>query len=259
MSTPPFKLIGRDHIVSAIFETLLRIEKPNVILTGEPGVGKTAIVEYIRYLIDQQSVPAGLQDYKVKFLNLNDLLAGPGYRGSFEQRCKDVFREYIGTQTILFIDEFHAAENMGAMADGQAPGFGNFLKPIITGTAIRIIGATTNKEYEEKMSDGALKRRFRRIMVPEPTPEQTLDIIEARIDLFNRENLEIEDRLDLGEKIYETTKNLFGFNPDKSVDAVDILLAKARLNRDETLSRELWIRYLRELEEQKKHIQSYEL
>ena len=251
-------LVGRDHIISSIFETLLRIEKPNVILTGEPGVGKTAIVEYIKYLIEQESVPKGLLGYKVSFLNLNDLLAGPGYRGSFEQRCKDVFREYLGTSTILFIDEFHAAENMGSMGEGQAPGFGNFLKPMITKSDIRIIGATTNKEYEE-MTDAALKRRFRRINVPEPSEEQTKRIIDARLDWFNRDQLPVKDREQLIDAIYTISTKITGFNPDKSVDVADILFAKTRLNGDISVDAPVWNTYLQEIYQLKKELEKYEL
>lgn len=251
-------LVGRDHIISSIFETLLRIEKPNVILTGEPGVGKTAIVEYIKYLIEQESVPKGLLGYKVSFLNLNDLLAGPGYRGSFEQRCKDVFREYLGTSTILFIDEFHAAENMGSMSEGQAPGFGNFLKPIITKSDIRIIGATTNKEYEE-MTDAALKRRFRRINVPEPSEQETKRIINSRLDWFNREQLKIEGRPTLIDEIYTLSSKLTGFNPDKAVDITDIMFAKARLNGDQRLDAATWQEYLGQIFQLKKELEKYEM
>lgn len=258
LKNPP-KLVGREHLVSAIFETLLRIEKPNVILTGSPGVGKTAIVEHIKYLIESEQAPQGLMGYKVKFLNLNDLLAGPGYRGSFEQRCKDVFREYLGTSTILFMDEFHAAENMGSMSEGQAPGFGNFLKPIITSSDIRIIGATTDKEYDDKMTDMALKRRFRRIKVDETNEEQTKLIITERLERFNIETKDVKEPEALIEHIYQMSTKVAGFNPDKSVDLTDLLFAKARLHNDAIISEKLWKSYLADIYNRKKELEKYEL
>lgn len=253
------KLIGRDNIVTAIFETLLRVEKPNVILTGEPGVGKTAIVEYIKYLIDQRAVPEGLKNYSVEFINLNDLLAGPGYRGVFEQRLKDTFKKYIGTSTILFMDEFHTAENLGAMNEGKAPGLGNFLKPILTGGNMRIIAATTTKEYEEKMTDGALKRRLRRIHIHEPDESVIRAIIKARMVEFNLTHIPIEDEAYMVDEIYNLSVKLEGYNPDIAVDITDIVFAKARLYEAEKLDSELFDGYLIEIEEVKEAAKQYNL
>lgn len=223
-------LFSRVDLMNDIYESLLRVEKPHVILTGEPGVGKTSIIRYLEYLIDKNEVPAGLAEYKVSYLNLNDLLAGPGYRGTFEDRCKTVFRQYISGHHIVFIDEIHSAENLGGMSEGQAPGFGNFLKPILTeNTSLKIIGATTNAEYD-KMKDAALKRRFRRIDVKEPSREECISIVKLKMKRFNITDVKVEDADDLSEEMYDLSTKLDGQNPDKLCDIVDITFAKCRLN-----------------------------
>lgn len=133
------------------------------------------------------------------------------------------------------------------MSDGQAPGFGNFLKPILTdNNSLKIIGATTNREFD-KMKDAALKRRFRRINVPEPSKDECLKIIELKLNYFNITNIRIDRRSDLITNIYDTSVKINGFNPDKLTDICDIILAKSRLYERKVLTTADQNKYLTEI------------
>lgn len=220
-------LIGRDDEIAETIETLLRVEKPNVILTGEAGVGKTALVNHLAYLIANGLVPDELKGYSVTEVNLNDLLAGDGYRGVFEKKVQDLVNQAVQKgQVILFMDEFHVAETLGQMANGQTPGLGNALKPHLTRADVRIIGATTNDEYNQ-MKDKALLRRLRRIVLSEPNEEACMKIAEVCIAKYNTRSIKFPDSL--AYQFYQASLTFQGVNPDKIVDLADITFAKARI------------------------------
>ena len=243
-------LIGRNLEISNIIETLLRVEKPNVIITGEPGVGKTALINHLAYLIANDLVPEELKGYSLSEINLNDLLAGDGYRGVFEKKVQDLLVSATNKgKVILFMDEFHVAESLGKMQNGQTPGLGNSLKPYLTRGDIRIIGATTNDEYNE-MTDKALLRRFRRIIIGEPNEEACNQIIQKCLERYNTRKIKVSDSK-IVEKIFRTTMQIDGFNPDKITDITDIMFAKTRMNNVELLDAATVDLYLKQIVESK--------
>jgi ATP-dependent Clp protease ATP-binding subunit ClpA len=223
-------VIGRTDEITRIVETLLRINKPNVIITGEPGVGKTALVNHLAHLIANRCVPNELCDYTVHGVNTNDLISGPGYRGDFENRIKGLLDSASKNgKVILFIDEIHTAESLGQMANNSTPGLGNTLKPYITSGKLRVIGATTNEEYE-KIKDGALLRRFRRIEIGEPTKQACYAIIDMLLKEYNTRKTPIEANVDeVIEVIYNGSLQMKGYNPDKITDICDLIFAKSRI------------------------------
>src|SRR5213078_1938749 len=171
-------VIGHDEEIRRVIQVLSRRTKNNPVLIGEPGVGKTAIVEGLAQRIVAGDVPEGLKDKRVVALDIGALVAGSKYRGEFEERFKAVLREIAESegQVITFIDELHTIVGAGA-AEGAVDA-GNMLKPMLARGELRLIGATTLDEYRKHIErDAALERRFQPVLVDEPSVEDTIAIL----------------------------------------------------------------------------------
>ncbi|MCA9838060.1 MAG: AAA family ATPase, partial [Trueperaceae bacterium] len=170
-------IIGRDEEMRRVIQILLRRTKNNPVLIGEPGVGKSAIVEGLAQRIINKDVPEGLQGKKLIQLDIGTLLAGAKYRGEFEERMKAVINETIESEgeVILFVDELHTI--VGAGGSQGAVDADDMLKPALARGQLRFIGATTLNEYREIEKDPALERRFQTIVVDEPSIEETISIL----------------------------------------------------------------------------------
>lgn len=223
-------LIGRNWEVEQLVQTLARRKKNNVILVGDSGVGKTAIVEGLALKILEDDVPDTIKDHKIYSLNIGALLAGSKYRGDFEERMKDVLEELEGQDdTILFIDEIHMI--MGAGSGGQnAMDVANLLKPALQRGTLHCIGSTTFEEYQERFEkDAALVRRFAKVDVVEPTPEEAKEILRQSKSSYEEfHQTEISDEalniaVDLAVQFMHD-KRL----PDKAFDLIDSAFARQR-------------------------------
>ena len=223
-------LIGRDWEVESLIQTLARRKKNNVILVGDPGVGKTAIAEGLAKRIVEDKVPDTIKGKTIYSLDVGLLLAGSKYRGDFEERMKDVLKELEEKpDSILFIDEIHMI--MGAGSGGQsAMDVANLLKPALQRGTLRCIGSTTIDEFQEKFEkDAALKRRFERVNVGEPTPAEAKEILHASMPAYEKfHNMQIDPTavdiaVDLAVQFMHD-KRL----PDKAFDLIDSAFARQR-------------------------------
>jgi len=225
-------VIGRDREIERIMEILSRRKKNNPVLIGEPGVGKTAIVEGLSQKIAAGDVPELLKTKVIFSLDIAALIAGTKYRGEFEKRLKKVINTVKDDKNIiLFIDEIHTIVGAGA-AEGAVDA-ANILKPPLSRGEIQIIGSTTPDEYRQYIEkDGALERRFQKITVSEPTTEQTLEILEGLKSKYEVHHgvKYTEDALELAVRLsqrYITDH----FLPDKAIDVIDEAGARARLKK----------------------------
>ncbi|GMU01560.1 AAA family ATPase [Corallococcus caeni] len=226
-------VVGRANEIETTLEVLSRRTKNNPCLIGEPGVGKTAIAEGIAQRIASESVPDTLRNKRVLQLDLSGLLAGSKYRGEFEERLKKVIDEVKdhSEEVIVFIDEVHTLVGAGA-AEG-AMDAGNMLKPALARGELHVIGATTLNEYRKNIEkDAALERRFQPVLVPEPTPEQAIEILEGLKDRY-----ESHHRVRITEEAIVAAVELSDryvqgrFLPDKAIDLVDQAAARVRLRQ----------------------------
>lgn len=224
-------IIGRDDEIRDVIRILSRKTKNNPVLIGEPGVGKTAIVEGLAQRIVKGDVPSNLRDKTIFSLDMGSLLAGAKYRGEFEERLKAVLNEIKKSdgEFILFIDEIHTIVGAGK-AEG-AMDAGNLLKPMLARGELHCIGATTLDEYREYMeTDKALERRFQKVLVNEPTVEDTISILRGLRESFeNHHHVKIHDQAlvtaaELSDR-YITDRYL----PDKAIDLVDEASAEIRV------------------------------
>jgi ATP-dependent Clp protease ATP-binding subunit ClpA len=230
-------VIGRDDEIEKILLVLARRNKANVLLVGEPGVGKTAIAEGLAKKIFEKKVPNYLKDHQVYSLDISALLAGSKYRGDFEERIKAVLMalEKKG-KVVLFIDEAHMMQGAGA-ANQSSNDLANMLKPILTKGVIKVIASTTWEEYRKHFEkDRALMRRFQRVSVDEPTPELAVKIIKGIRKYYEQHhNVKITDAaIDQAVKLsvkYMSDKKL----PDKAIDILDCAAARYKLKDDETM------------------------
>lgn len=236
-------LIGRTKELDEIVNVLAKKFKANVLLVGDPGVGKTAIAEGLASLIHDGNAPEFLADHEVYSLEIGSLLAGSKYRGDFEEKIKAVL-EALNTKkkAILFIDEAHTMKGSGSSTTGSID-FANMIKPAITKGTLKVIASTTWEEYYESFEkDRALMRRFYRVSVDEPSRDNTVKILtglSARLNEFHTVEISqdaIVAAVDSATRYIHDRKN-----PDKSIDLLDAACAKQRVagNKDATITKEL--------------------
>ena len=225
-------VIGRDQEIRNIITVLARKTKNNVILLGEPGVGKTAIIEGLAQRIVKNDVPLSLKDKEIFELDMGALLAGAKYQGEFEERLKAVLNKIKDSEgkIILFIDEIHLI--VGAGRTSGALDASNMLKPMLARGEIDCIGATTLKEYQEYIEkDRALERRFQPIMVDEPTKEDTLSILRGLKSKFETHHgVRISDNALVAAVNYSVRYIPNRFLPDKAIDLLDEACAETRVD-----------------------------
>jgi ATP-dependent Clp protease ATP-binding subunit ClpB len=244
-------VIGRDEEIRRVIQVLSRRTKNNPVLIGEPGVGKTAIVEGLAQRIASGDVPEGLKDKRVVALDLGAMVAGAKYRGEFEDRLKAVLKEVTGSdgQIILFIDELHTLVGAGA-AEG-AMDAGNMLKPALARGELRCIGATTLDEYRKRIEkDAALERRFQPIVVQPPSVEDTISILRGLKERYEAHHgVRITDSAIVAAAVLSNRYITDRFLPDKAIDLIDEAASRLRIEID-SLPTELDIveREIRQLE-----------
>jgi ATP-dependent Clp protease ATP-binding subunit ClpC len=224
-------LVGRGVEIDRVMQILSRRTKNNPALIGEPGVGKTAIVEGLAQRIVAGDVPEQLQNKRLVSLDIGSLVAGTKYRGEFEERLKKIVNEVRETKAILFIDELHTLVGAGA-AEGAVDA-ANILKPALSRGELQTIGATTLDEYRKYIErDAALERRFQPVQVAEPSIEDTIEILRGVRKLY-----EDHHKLKISDEALEAASNLAAryvtdrFMPDKAIDLVDEASSRVRMQR----------------------------
>jgi ATP-dependent Clp protease ATP-binding subunit ClpB len=227
-------VIGRDEEIRRVIQVLSRRTKNNPVLIGEPGVGKTAIVEGLAQRIVKGDVPEGLKDKRVVELSIGSLLAGAKYRGEFEERLKAVLKEIAASegQIILFIDELHTVVGAGA-AEGAVDA-ANMLKPMLARGELHMIGATTLDEYRKHIEkDAALERRFQPVYVGEPSIDDTISILRGLRERYEiHHGVRIQDAALVAAAILSSRYITDRFLPDKAIDLVDEAASKLRMEID---------------------------
>jgi ATP-dependent Clp protease ATP-binding subunit ClpB len=227
-------VIGRDEEVRRVIQVLSRRTKNNPVLIGEPGVGKTAIVDGLAQRITLGDVPEGLKDKKIIALDLGALVAGSKFRGEFEERLKSVLKEIEAKdgEIILFVDELHTLVGAG-QAEGAIDA-ANMLKPALAKGALRCIGATTIDEYRKHIEkDAALERRFQPVMVNEPTVEQTIAILRGLKEKYEvHHGIKLKDSALIAASILSSRYISDRFLPDKAIDLIDEAAARLRMEID---------------------------
>lgn len=229
-------VIGRNDEIQTTIEILSRRTKNNPVLIGEPGVGKTAIVEGLAQRIEAKEVPEVLENKRVVELSLMSVIAGAKYKGEFEERIKAVIDEIVDhkDELIVFVDEIHTMVGAGGGGSEGGMDVSNIMKPALARGELHLIGATTLNEYQKYIEkDAALERRFQPVMVPEPTIEQAMEIIRGLRDSYEAHHkVKIDDSavsaaVDLSDR-YITNR----FLPDKAIDLIDQAAARVRIASD---------------------------
>lgn len=232
-----YNITGRDKELNELIEALCKKDKSNAILIGEAGVGKTAIVEALAKKINNNDVPEYLKNKQIIELTMSSIVSGTRYRGEFEEKIEKIISEFESNEDlILFIDEIHTMVGAGG-AEGAIDA-SNILKPYLARNKIKCIGATTVNEYNRTISkDKALNRRFQIIKVNEPTKEETLNILKNTKKYYEKyHNVKINNK-DLKFIIEITDKDKTKKNPDKSLELLDLLCTKTKIN-DTTIKKE---------------------
>ncbi len=250
-------VIGRSKEIERVIQILARRTKNNPALIGEPGVGKTAIVEGLAQRIIEGDVPALLLDKRVLQLDVGSMVAGTMYRGQFEERLKRVIDELKSSGDIIFIDEVHML--VGAGSAGSSVDAANILKPALSRGELQVIGATTANEYRKNIeSDAALERRFQPIVVDQPSVEETIEILHGL-----RPNYEEHHRLSISDGALEAAAKLSAryvterFLPDKAIDLVDEAASRVRMYKSESaMSSKDLVSELREIRKELKSAQA---
>ena len=245
-------VIGRQREIERVIQILSRRTKNNPALIGEPGVGKTAIVEGIAQRIVNGETPDSLLNKRLVRLDVGSLVAGTMYRGQFEERLKRVIDEIKNSDTIIFIDELHML--VGAGAAGSSVDAANILKPALSRGELQCIGATTLNEYRKHIeSDAALERRFQPVMVDEPTVEETIEILRGV-----RSRYEEHHRLEITDEALTSAAHLAAryvpdrFLPDKAIDLIDEAASRVRVYKAfRTMGVRETFRQLRSIQQQK--------
>ncbi|MFH9224354.1 ATP-dependent chaperone ClpB [Streptomyces lydicus] len=228
-------VIGRDAEIRRVMQILSRKTKNNPVLIGDPGVGKTAIVEGLAQRIVRGDVPEGLREKTIFSLDMSSLVAGAKYRGEFEERLQAVLSEVKAAEgrILLFVDELHTVVGAGGGAEG-AMDAGNMLKPMLARGELHMIGATTLEEYRKHVeSDAALERRFQQVIVDEPSVEDTVSILRGlreRLEVFH--GVKIQDTALVAAATLSHRYISDRFLPDKAIDLVDEACARLRTEID---------------------------
>ena len=227
-------VIGRDEEIRNITRILSRKTKNNPVLIGEPGVGKTAIIEGLAARIIKGDVPTSLKDKRIWELDMASLIAGAKYRGEFEERLKDVLNEIKKSEgeIIMFIDEIHMIVGSGKVEGAMDTS--NILKPMLARGEIKCIGATTLNEYRKYIeSDGALERRFQKVLVTEPTVMDTITILrglKSRFEVYHGVN--ITDKALIASATLSNRYITDRYLPDKAIDLIDEACATIKVQMD---------------------------
>src|SRR6056300_1494762 len=229
-------IIGRTDELESLALALGRRAKNNVLMVGDPGVGKTAIAEGLAFKIENNDVPNFLKEYKVYNLDIGAMLAGSKYRGDFEERFKLVLQALTKQgKTIMFVDEAHMMNGAGAGGQGNSNDLANMIKPALTKGDLKVVASTTWEEYRKYFEkDRALMRRFQRVTIDEPTPEVTKDILNGIKKYYEDYHATtiteeaIESAVKLSVK-YQSDKKL----PDKAIDLIDVACSRFNLKEVE--------------------------
>ncbi len=245
-------VIGRDEEVRRVIQVLSRRTKNNPVLIGEPGVGKTAIVEGLAQRIVEGDIPEGLKGKRVIALDIGSMVAGAKYRGEFEERLKAVLKEITDAEgeIITFVDELHTIVGAGGGAEG-AMDAGNMIKPMLARGELRLIGATTLDEYRQYIEkDAALERRFQQVFVPPPSVEDTIAILRGLKERYEvHHGVRIQDAALVAAAVLSDRYITGRFLPDKAIDLMDEAASRLRIEID-SMPTELDVvtRRLRQLE-----------
>jgi len=228
-------VIGRDDEIRRVIQVLSRRTKNNPVLIGEPGVGKTAIVEGLANRIVEGDVPEGLKHKRLIALDIGSMVAGAKYRGEFEERLKAVLKEITDSEgeVITFVDEMHTIVGAGATGDSGMDA-GNMIKPMLARGELRMIGATTLDEFRKYVEkDPALERRFQQVFVSEPSVEDTIAILRGLKERYEvHHGVRIQDAALVGAAVLSDRYLTGRFLPDKAIDLVDEAASKLRIEID---------------------------